>query len=245
MRRSFALKVGVKNANEALAVDGSCFQPPGAPEKPVFSIPEGPFSLSVGRSGENNYSIDEASVSILHARIERDSLNGVDVVDLIDCGSSNGTFVNGKKVERHSVGAGGLIRLAGAEFQVVDTDSVEKAEEFHKAEIESIERELATVRAERDEALEQNKTQSRELRKSSRDIETLEEKSERRTAELSEVREQNLQLESQIAALQFKLKQRDGTIEKANRERDEAPQRNANWQISYEELTGQLTQKTE
>ena len=102
MRRSFALKVGVKNSSKVVVVDGSCFQPlvaPGAPEKPVFSIPEGPFSLSVGRSGENDYSIDEASVSILHARIERDSLNGGDVVDLIDCGSSNGTFVNGKKVQ--------------------------------------------------------------------------------------------------------------------------------------------------
>jgi pSer/pThr/pTyr-binding forkhead associated (FHA) protein len=172
-------------------------------------------------------------------------LNGSDVIDLIDYGSSNGTFVNGKKVQRHPVGAGDLIRLAGAEFRVVDTDVVEKAEEFHKAEIEFIKRELAIVRAERDEALEQNKTQSRELRSSSGDIETLEAKSERRSAELGKVREQNLQLESQIAALQFELKQRDGTIEKANRERDEARQRNEDWRISYEELTGQLTQKTE
>lgn len=181
----------------------------------------------------------------MHTRIERDSLDGSDVVDLIDCGSSNVTFVNGKKVQRHSVGAGDLIRLVGAEFQVVDTDAVEKAEEFHKAEIESIKRELATVRAERDEALEQNKTQSRKLRNRSRDIEALEEKSERHYIDLSELREQNLQLESPIAALQFELRQRDGTIEKANRERYEARQRNEDWQISYKELTGQLTEKTD
>ena len=223
------------------------FQPlvaPGDPEKPVLSIPEGRVSLSLGRSGENDFSIDEASVSTLHARIERNGLNGSDVVDLIDCGSSNGTFVNGKKVERHPVRAGDLIRLAGAEFRVVDTDAVEKAEEFHKAEIESLERELSTVRAERDEALEQNKTRSRELQNSARDIEALEERSEKRTAELSELREQNLNLESQIAALQFELSQRDGTIEKANRERDEARQRNEDWQVSYEDLTGQLAEKT-
>jgi hypothetical protein len=47
MRRSFALKVGVKNAKGLVVLGGSCFKPlvapvaPVAPEKPVLSIPEG------------------------------------------------------------------------------------------------------------------------------------------------------------------------------------------------------------
>lgn len=79
MRRSFALKVGVKNAKDSVVLGGSCFKPlvaPGAREKPVLSIPEGPFSLSVGRSGKIDHSIDEASVSISQAPREDSAQRG-------------------------------------------------------------------------------------------------------------------------------------------------------------------------
>ena len=53
-------------------------------------------SLSIGRHAENDIVIDHMGASGRHARIE---LEGQAIV-LTDLQSTNGTFVNGKRVER-------------------------------------------------------------------------------------------------------------------------------------------------
>jgi len=53
-------------------------------------------SLSIGRHAENDIVIDHMGVSGRHARID---LEGQAIV-LTDLQSTNGTFVNGKRVER-------------------------------------------------------------------------------------------------------------------------------------------------
>lgn len=58
-----------------------------------------------------------ASVSSRHALIE---VNDDSSVEVVDCGSSNGTFVNGIQVtDRRTISAGDLLRFATAEFRVL------------------------------------------------------------------------------------------------------------------------------
>lgn len=56
----------------------------------------GPDETTLGRSADNTFSLDDMTVSRRHARIKVDAHG---VVTLIDQGSTNGTFVNGRRVE--------------------------------------------------------------------------------------------------------------------------------------------------
>ena len=85
--------------------------PPG-----VFRIPRQAKVFRVGREQGNDLQVNHASVSALHAKIEASEEAGVEV---IDCGSSNGTFLNGiKVVDRKQLADGDLLRFATAEFRV-------------------------------------------------------------------------------------------------------------------------------
>ena len=60
--------------------------------------------------------VSHASVSLQHALIE---VNDDSSVEVVDCGSSSGTFVNGiRVVDRRTLSAGDLLRFAAAEFRV-------------------------------------------------------------------------------------------------------------------------------
>ncbi len=52
--------------------------------------------VSVGRTGENGLSIDDASISKIHATI---SINPDGNWSVADTGSTNGTFINGERIE--------------------------------------------------------------------------------------------------------------------------------------------------
>ncbi len=97
--------------------------PPG-----VFRIPRQAKVFRVGREQGNDLQVNHASVSALHAKIEASEEAGVEV---FDCGSSNGTFLNGiKVVERKQLADGDLLRFATAEFRVTaahETSSEEPA----------------------------------------------------------------------------------------------------------------------
>lgn len=69
--------------------------------------------LRIGRGLENDVVLDSLSVSRNHARLLRDG--GLTVEDL---GSRNGTFVNGRRVQRAQVGPGDRIRLGATEVQI-------------------------------------------------------------------------------------------------------------------------------
>jgi len=88
--------------------------PPGS-----FQIPREARVFKVGREWGNDLRVNHSSVSALHARIESD---GETAVEVVDCGSSNGTFVNGIQVkDRHRLSDGDLVRFATAEFRVTAT----------------------------------------------------------------------------------------------------------------------------
>ncbi|MBI3966287.1 MAG: cyclic nucleotide-binding domain-containing protein, partial [Chloroflexi bacterium] len=67
----------------------------------------------VGRSAENSIRILDATVSRRHALIQREG-NSYWVEDL---GGSNGTFVNGQRVERHALSDGDVVQFG--QFQMV------------------------------------------------------------------------------------------------------------------------------
>lgn len=97
--------------------------PPGA-----FQIPGEAITFRVGRVGGNDLQVNHSSVSAEHARLEtRDG----DLVDVVDCGSTNGTFVNGIRVDRKQLMPGDLLRFATAEFRVTAGLCVTSERDFH------------------------------------------------------------------------------------------------------------------
>ena len=84
-----------------------------------FRIPPEGYVLRVGSDQGNEVRLVDGSVSSLHARIEA---NGGGCFEVVDCGSSNGTFVNGERVLRHPLAAGDLVRFASVEFEVAGAE---------------------------------------------------------------------------------------------------------------------------
>jgi len=76
----------------------------------------------LGRSGDNDISINDELVSKYHAEIhvsKRDDDAGFGYI-IRDCGSTNGTFINEKKIEEHKLENGDVIRLGINHFRFVD-----------------------------------------------------------------------------------------------------------------------------
>lgn len=76
----------------------------------------------LGRASQNDITINDELVSKQHAEIiarERDNGEGFEYI-LKDCGSTNGTFVNDKKVEEHRLQNDDVIRLGINHFRFVD-----------------------------------------------------------------------------------------------------------------------------
>jgi len=83
----------------------------GVPQYGVYLI-EG--SASIGRSEESDIFLVDPSVSRNHATIE---LKGHEAV-VKDLGSTNGTFVNGERVESHRVVSGDVIAFGNTQMRL-------------------------------------------------------------------------------------------------------------------------------
>lgn len=75
-------------------------------------------SISIGRSPENELQIYGEEVSREHSEI----VSGAGQYQLIDR-SSNGTFVNGKRIKRHKLDENDLIQIGDNEFEFQETES--------------------------------------------------------------------------------------------------------------------------
>ena len=74
-------------------------------------------ALTLGRSDDADVVLDDPGVSRNHARVSDDPTAGAVVEDL---GSSNGTFVNGERIEgRHTLAEGDEIQVGGALIEIV------------------------------------------------------------------------------------------------------------------------------
>lgn len=70
----------------------------------------------IGRDVSNDLVVDELQVSRFHAEIT--SRDG-SAFDLVDLGSSNGTFVNGQHVRRHRLAVGDVVTIGQGRFRYV------------------------------------------------------------------------------------------------------------------------------
>ncbi len=87
--------------SKTIAVSGAKPQRPGEPRiVQTIALGNRP-SLSLGREQSNDIRLPDPQVSKIHARILPSSSGGLLIEDL---GSSNGVFVNGRRVVRHGLG---------------------------------------------------------------------------------------------------------------------------------------------
>ncbi|HWC21356.1 MAG TPA: FHA domain-containing protein [Flexivirga sp.] len=96
--------------NEAATVTTPAIQDPVAEQEPE------PEALTIGRGRENSIVLDDMLVSRHHVRITADA----DGLILEDLGSRNGTYVNGRRVERTHLSEGDRIGIGAATFEVRD-----------------------------------------------------------------------------------------------------------------------------
>ena len=77
-----------------------------------FQLPAG--GLSIGRSGSNDINIDDATISSQHAKIYT-YFNASYIEDL---NSTNGTYINGKPVQKHLIKPGDVIRIGRHQLKI-------------------------------------------------------------------------------------------------------------------------------
>ena len=76
---------------------------------------------TVGRAPRADFIVDAALVSRLHCRLTADRSDQLIVEDL---GSTNGTLVNGKRIDRVILRAGDRLKVGRVEFDVSDAWTV-------------------------------------------------------------------------------------------------------------------------
>jgi pSer/pThr/pTyr-binding forkhead associated (FHA) protein len=77
-------------------------------------------SRTVGRAHEADVVLDAPLVSRLHCRLQSGTENGGQAgpLQVIDLGSTNGTYVNGQRVDRSELKDGDRLRIGRMEFTV-------------------------------------------------------------------------------------------------------------------------------
>jgi len=71
---------------------------------------------TIGRTARADFIVDAALVSRLHCRLTSDASDQLVVEDL---GSTNGTIVNGKRVDRSPLKTGDVLTIGRVEFSIL------------------------------------------------------------------------------------------------------------------------------
>ena len=79
----------------------------------TFRLPAGAIK-TVGRAPRADFIVDAALVSRLHCRLTATDRN----VEVVDLQSTNGTFVNGKRVAQAKLAVGDRLRVGRVELKV-------------------------------------------------------------------------------------------------------------------------------
>ena len=86
----------------------------------ILQSPEGTFRLragaikTVGRASRADFILDVALVSRVHCRLTA----GDDQLEVVDLKSTNGTFVNDKRIEKARLATGDRLRVGRVEMTV-------------------------------------------------------------------------------------------------------------------------------
>jgi pSer/pThr/pTyr-binding forkhead associated (FHA) protein len=83
----------------------------------IFRVKEGGIK-TVGRAPRADFIVDRALVSRLHCRLEAGD-GGLEVIDL---SSTNGTYVNGERIERARLTTGDCLRVGRVELTVEQSE---------------------------------------------------------------------------------------------------------------------------
>ncbi|HEX6052335.1 MAG TPA: adenylate/guanylate cyclase domain-containing protein [Gemmatimonadaceae bacterium] len=94
----------------------------------VFELRHG-ASLTVGRALTSDVALLDPTVSRRHASLVVDDSG----IELNDLGSSNGTFVNGQRVEHARLGAGDVLMFGKLSFNVSVSDAADNGTDTHGA----------------------------------------------------------------------------------------------------------------
>jgi pSer/pThr/pTyr-binding forkhead associated (FHA) protein len=88
-------------------------------EAPItLRLPPGSVK-TIGRTARADFIVDAALISRVHCRLTADRSDQLVVEDL---GSTNGTMVNGKKIDRVVLRAGDKLTVGRVEFQILAVD---------------------------------------------------------------------------------------------------------------------------
>ncbi len=79
---------------------------------------------TIGRAPTSDFAVDAPLVSRTHCRL---SVSEADELEVVDLGSTNGTFVNGRRVERSVLVPGDRLQVGRMEF-VVARDEMQNEE---------------------------------------------------------------------------------------------------------------------
>ena len=80
-------------------------------------------TVTIGREPESDIRIDESSVSTRHARVDikpSEFLEGHEDIFLLDLNSTNGTTVNGKRIDRCQLKPDDVIEIGWNRFKLID-----------------------------------------------------------------------------------------------------------------------------
>ncbi|MDH5444513.1 MAG: FHA domain-containing protein [Gammaproteobacteria bacterium] len=87
-------------------------------EKDIHELKLGPGAISLGRSDNNDINITDRSVSGHHARI----FTYFNTSYIEDLDSTNGTFLNDKRIHKHIIHPGDTIRLGNHTIKITAKD---------------------------------------------------------------------------------------------------------------------------
>ena len=100
---------------------------------PVNSISLTAGTVSIGRANNNDVRIQDSTVSSHHAKI----VTFYNASYIEDLGSTNGTFVNGKKVKKQTLKPGDIISLGVLSLKVENEEADEPKAASLRAEAET------------------------------------------------------------------------------------------------------------
>jgi len=75
-------------------------------------------SLSIGRAGDNDLHISDQTVSSHHARI----FTYLESSYIEDLDSTNGTYLNGKRVQKHTLQVGDIVKVGKLELEITKNE---------------------------------------------------------------------------------------------------------------------------
>ncbi len=85
-------------------------------QTPIETIQLAAGAVSIGRAPDNDVHVDDITLSAHHARI----YTYFDTSYIEDVGSTNGVYLNGKRVQKHLLHPGDVVQLGKTQLRVED-----------------------------------------------------------------------------------------------------------------------------